>query len=159
MLDVPEPGIEPCLLCWLVDSLLLSHQGSSICCPSSLFFFFFFDNYLFIWLHQVLVAAVGSWVCHAGSFVAAMGLSSCGPWAELLCGTWDRSSPTRIEPVSPALQDRFLSTGPPGKSLSFLLMPLKVGTMLRKSRSCGIFRRRKAEMDTQSLLSHFFQKS
>ena len=39
-------------------------------------FFFFFDSYLFIWLHQVLVTSVGSWVCHAGSFVAALGLSS-----------------------------------------------------------------------------------
>ena len=157
MLDLPEPGIEPCLLHWPVDSLLLSHQGSSICCLSSLFFFLF-DNYLFIWLRQVLVVAVGSWVCHSGSFVAALGLSSCDLWAELLCGTWGQSSPTRIECASPALQDRFLTTGPPGKSLSFLLMPLIVGAMLRKSHSCGIFLRRKAEMNTQSLLS-FLQKS
>ena len=26
--DLPDPGMEPCLLHWQVDSLLLSHQGS-----------------------------------------------------------------------------------------------------------------------------------
>ena len=30
---------------------------------------------------------------------------------------WDLSSPARIELTSPALQGRFLTTGPPGKSL------------------------------------------
>ena len=36
-------------------------------------------------------------------------------WAQLLCGTWDLPRPG-IEPVSPALAGRFLTTGPLGKS-------------------------------------------
>ena len=29
-MDLPRPGIEPCLLLWQVDSLPLSHQGSPL---------------------------------------------------------------------------------------------------------------------------------
>ena len=49
----------------------------------------------------------------------ARGLSSCGPWAELLCGKWDLPGP-EIEAVSPALVGRFPSTSPPGKSYIIL---------------------------------------
>ena len=42
-------------------------------------------------------------------------LSSCGAWAQLLCGMWDPPGPGP-EPVSPALADGFLTTAPPGKS-------------------------------------------
>ena len=42
------------------------------------------------------------------------GFSSCGTAAQLLCDTWDFPRPG-IEPVSLALQGRFLTTGPPGK--------------------------------------------
>ena len=64
-----------------------------------------------------------------GSVVVARGLSSCdsrtlelrlstcGAWAQLLCGTWDLPRPG-LEPVSPALAGGFLTTVPPGK-LSF----------------------------------------
>ena len=41
-------------------------------------------------------------------------LSSCGSWAQLLCGTWDLPRP-ELEPVSPALAGRFSTTAPPGK--------------------------------------------
>ena len=41
-------------------------------------------------------------------------LSSCWAQAQLLHGMWDPPAPG-IEPVSPALQDRFLTTRPPGK--------------------------------------------
>ena len=41
--------------------------------------------------------------------------SSCGKWAQLLCGTWNLPGPG-IEPVSPALAAGFLSTEPPGKA-------------------------------------------
>ena len=41
-------------------------------------------------------------------------LSSCGTRAQLLCGMWDLPGPG-IEPVSPALAGRFLTTAPPGK--------------------------------------------
>ena len=43
------------------------------------------------------------------------GFSSCGTWAELLCSMWDIPGPG-LEPMSPALAGRFLTTVPPGKS-------------------------------------------
>ena len=46
-------------------------------------------------------------------------ISSCGLWAQLLCGTWDLPGPG-VEPVSPALAGRFLTTRPPGKLKSTL---------------------------------------
>ena len=73
--------------------------------------FFYLFIYLFIyWLHHVLVAARGLFVVLQGF------LSGCGAWAQLLHDMWDLPQP-RLEPVSPALQDGFLTTGPPGKSL------------------------------------------
>ena len=41
-------------------------------------------------------------------------LSSCGSWAQLPRGMWDLPRPG-LEPVSPALADRFSTTAPPGK--------------------------------------------
>ena len=41
-------------------------------------------------------------------------LSNCGSRAQLLRGMWDPSRPG-LEPVSPALAGRFLTTAPPGK--------------------------------------------
>ena len=41
-------------------------------------------------------------------------LSSCGSWAQLLCGMWDLPRPG-LKPVSPALAGRFSTTAPPGK--------------------------------------------
>ena len=38
-----------------------------------------------------------------------------GTWAQLLCDVWDLPQPG-IEPISPALAGRFLSTVPPGNS-------------------------------------------
>ena len=45
-------------------------------------------------------------------------LSSCDARAQLLCGMWDLPGPG-LEPMSPALAGRFLTTVPPGKSLQF----------------------------------------
>ena len=45
------------------------------------------------------------------------GLRSCGTQVEPLHGVWDLPEPG-IKPVSPALVDRFLTTGPPGRSHS-----------------------------------------
>ena len=42
-------------------------------------------------------------------------LSNCGSRAQLLRGTWDLPRPG-LEPASPALAGRFLTTAPPGKS-------------------------------------------
>ena len=44
-------------------------------------------------------------------------LSSCGTRALLLCDMWDLPGPG-LEPASPALAGGFLTTEPPGKSLS-----------------------------------------
>ena len=49
-----------------------------------------------------------------------MGFSSCGSQAQSLCNMWDLPRPG-IEPVSPALAGRFLTTGPPGKSCNDFL--------------------------------------
>ena len=46
-------------------------------------------------------------------------LSSCGARAWLLRGMWDLPRPG-LEPVSPALAGRFLTTAPPGKPSNFL---------------------------------------
>ena len=46
-------------------------------------------------------------------------LSSCGPWAQLLHCMWDLPRPG-LEPVSPALTGRFLTTEPPGKPRTIL---------------------------------------
>ena len=56
-----------------------------------------------------------------GSQVLEHRLRSCGTWALLLRGMWDLPGPG-IEPVSPALAGGFLTTVPPGKSLSCFLM-------------------------------------
>ena len=55
------------------------------------------------------------------SVVAACRLSSCGARAWLLHSMWDLPGPG-IEPVSPALAGRFLTTAPPGKSPNLFLI-------------------------------------
>ena len=47
-------------------------------------------------------------------------LNSCGARASLLRGMWDLPGPG-LEPVSPALAGRFLTTAPPGKSPTSIL--------------------------------------
>ena len=58
-------------------------------------------------------AAQGLGGCSSGALKHR--LNSYGAWAQLLCNMWDLPRP-EIEPVSPALAGRFLTTGPPGKS-------------------------------------------
>ena len=74
--------------------------------------------------HQVFFVAYK--IFSAGSFFAADRLSSCGVRAQLSgpadlvareCGILVPQS--GIEPMTPALQGRFLTTGPPGKSIHF----------------------------------------
>ena len=48
-------------------------------------------------------------------------LSSCGSWAQLLCGMWDLPKPG-LEPVSPALAGRFSTTAPPGNPMTQVLI-------------------------------------
>ena len=61
----------------------------------------------------------------AASLVAEHGLqmcrfSSCGSWAQSLCGMWDLPRPG-LEPVSPALAGRFSTTAPPGEPHIFFI--------------------------------------
>ena len=115
-----------------------------MCAILSFFFFYIIPLLLFIYLVSLLVSfgCVGSSLLHVGatlrccawssycsdfsccrawslgtqaSVVVAHGLSSCGAWALLFCGMWDLPGPG-IEPMSPALAGRFLTTAPPGKS-------------------------------------------
>ena len=85
-------------LCWVfVDTwALLSWKAGSYSSVLS-------AGFSLQWL--LLLRSTGSW--HR--------LSSCGPWAYLLCRTWDLPR-AGIEPVSPALAGGILSTVPPGKS-------------------------------------------
>ena len=62
-----------------------------------------------------VVVALGLSSC--GLWALERRLSSCGAWALLLCSMWDLPS-LGIEPMSPALAGRFLTTAPPGQSLS-----------------------------------------
>ena len=62
-----------------------------------------------------VVVACGLNSC--GSRVLERRLSSCGARAQLLRGMWDPPGPG-LEPVSPALAGRFLTTAPPGKPLN-----------------------------------------
>ena len=79
-----------------------------------------------------LVAELGlQQLWRAGSVVVARTLSSCGSralerrlsscsvQAQLLCGMWDPPRPG-LEPVFPALAGGFLTTAPPGKSLTYI---------------------------------------
>ena len=106
-----------------VGSLLLRAGFLSSCSESGL---------LFIVVCRLLIA-VASLCCGApalgarASVAVACGLSSCSSWAlehrlsscgaraQLLHGVWDLPGPG-LEPVSPALAGRFLTTAPPGKS-------------------------------------------
>ena len=95
-------GLNTGLLRWRQILYHLSHQGSLAYIDHLCF------TYLFIWLHT------GS-LCHAGSVVVVCRLSSCGAACRLLV-SWPGK-----EPWSSVLQGRFLTTGPPEKSLPFIL--------------------------------------
>ena len=112
--------------------------------PHPFFFFFFLNKgpffkkiiYLFLFLAVLglhfCVRAFSSCGKRGPLFIAVRGpltiaaslvvehrlqthrLSSCGSWAQLLCGMWDLPRPG-LEPVSPALARRFSTTTPPGK--------------------------------------------
>ena len=66
---------------------------------------------LFIAVRRLLTAAASP---VAGHRLQTHRLSNCGPRAQLLRGMWDLPRPG-LEPVSPAMAGRFLTTVPPGK--------------------------------------------
>ena len=79
---------------------------------------FVFCAYLFIWLHEVLVAACGIFCCGAWTLQLWHAGFSCSVACKILV------LQLGIELVSPALQGGFLTTGPPGKFQVVLLMDL-----------------------------------
>ena len=95
-----------------------------------------------------LPAELGSW--GRASVVAARGLSHCGSWTpehrpssggeqvQLPCCTWDRLG-SGIEPASPVLTGRLLSTVPPGKSYQLVFQQQILIACLLSARCC--FRR------------------
>ena len=64
--------------------------------------------------------AVACGLSSCGSWALEHRLSSGGPWAQLLHGTWDLPGPG-IRPVSLALAGRFFTTEPPEKPLICVL--------------------------------------
>ena len=96
-------------------------------------FLFKFLNFYYVWLHWIFVAAHGlspvvasrgySLLQHTGfSFLWLFFLQTTGSraQAQLLHSMWNLPRPG-TEPVSPALAGGLLSTGPPGKSYTFIL--------------------------------------
>ena len=106
-------------------------KGDFISC---VVFFFFFFIYLFLAVLGLRFCARAFSSCgeRGPLFIAVRGpftvaaslvaehrlqtrkLSSCGSRAQLLCGMWDLPR-QGLEPVSPALAGRLLTTAPPGK--------------------------------------------
>ena len=67
------------------------------------------------------------------SLVAEHGFSICGARALLPCSMWDLLGPG-IEPVSSALAGRFLTTGPPAKSLALILSTVIFTALILETR-------------------------
>ena len=126
---------------------------------SNTLFFFFLINlfiYLFIWLRWVFVAVHGLSIVSASRGYSSLrctgfslqqllllwstgsrcvGFSSCGSRAQLLCGMWDLPGPG-LEPVSPALAGRFLTTVQPGKFPRVILLISRLIPTLLKWAEC-----------------------
>ena len=79
-----------------------------LCCPRAFYSLLWCMGFSLRWL--LLLRSTGS---------RRAGFSSCSTQAWLLRGVWDLPGPG-LEPVSPALAGRFLTTVPPVKSLLFI---------------------------------------
>ena len=102
-------------------------------------YFFYLKLYLLLAVLHLCgctwaLSSYDSWVSYCSDFscyrawaLGSVGSSSWGSWASLPSGIWNLPRPG-IEPVSPALSGRFLTTGPPGKSSSFYLILVKIAT-------------------------------
>ena len=78
-----------------------SHCGGFSCCRAWA---------LGTWVSVVVARGLSS----CGSQALEFRLSSCGAWASLLHGMWYLPG-SGLEPMSPELAGRFLTTEPPGK--------------------------------------------
>ena len=83
----------------------------------------FLNICLLIWLHQVLVAARGIFIVSRGIFCTVAHGISCSKACRILV------PPLGIEPTSPALNGRFLTTGPPTKSSTHGFLTTPCGLM------------------------------
>ena len=79
-------------------------------------------------MEQGLLSSCSVWASLGGRFscfreqaLGHAGFSSCSAQAQLPHGMWNPSG-LGIEPVFPVLADKFLTTGPLGKSQDFLLI-------------------------------------
>ena len=111
--------------------LLYPFEFFPLCIASSCLVTIFLQGCLFlkkqIFMYLV-ICCIGSQFYHTRSFVAAHRFSSCDASSVVVALGISCSSACGIlvpqpgiKPVSPALQDRFLTTGPPGKSLGLSL--------------------------------------
>ena len=62
------------------------------------------------------------------SGLKSAGSINCGTEVQLLCGLWDLPR-SGIEPISPVLAGRFLTSALPGKPYTWLFDTLKSGTV------------------------------
>ena len=80
-------------------------------------------HWIFVAAHGLSLVAIRRLVIEVSSLVEhdlrVHGLSNCSAWALLLYSMWVLPGPG-IEPISPALTGRCLTSGPPGKSHLFL---------------------------------------
>ena len=101
-LELWQAGTSLCCSAWG------SHCGGFSCCGARA-----------LGTQASVVVARGLSSC--GSRALEHRLSSSGKWASLLCGMWDLPG-LGLEPMSPALAGGFLTTVPPGKSLSLIFV-------------------------------------
>jgi len=101
------------------------------------------SNFLSVLFFSIYLAALGR-VARTGSSLRCVGFSLVVVYGLSSCGAGGLSCPKPcgilvprpgVEPMSPALEGRFLTTGPPGKFLSVLL---EENTLKREQRPSGI---------------------
>ena len=130
--------VMQCFSLSIVTFFILKSILSDMSIPTPAFFFFppffvFINLFIYLFLGVLglrfcvrafsssgkqgpLFIAVRGPLTVAASSIAEHRLSSGGSQAQPLCGMWDLPRPG-LEPVSPELAGRFLTTAPPGKPL------------------------------------------
>ena len=110
-------GLKLCLLCllrWQTDSLPRSPLGSPLLLTLPFYLFILFLAALCLHCPACASSSCGAQVSHCGGFSGCR-VRALGSQAWLPPGTWTLPG-TGLEPVSPGLAGRLLSTAPLGKS-------------------------------------------